>query len=85
MRPRARPFLALAWWTAAGLAAANADTVRVEVRDDASGHAVAARVYLWRGDEPLLPSGFSSYSRGDERHFLVPGDFVLDLDLFVRR
>ena len=71
---------ALACWAGAGLGAAAGATVRVQVVDDAGGRAVAARVYLWRGDEPLLPPGFSSYSRGDERHFLVPGDFELDLE-----
>jgi hypothetical protein len=55
-------------------------TVRVQIVDDATGQAVAARAYLWRGSEPLLPPGFSSYSRGDERHFLVPGDFDLGLE-----
>jgi uncharacterized protein YlzI (FlbEa/FlbD family) len=54
--------------------------VRVQVVDDAGGRTVPARVYLWRGDEPLLPSGFSPYSQGDERHFLVTGDFELDLE-----
>ena len=64
------------WATAAPAAAA---TVRVQVVDDTSGQTVAARAYLWRGDEPLLPPGFPSYARGDERHFLVAGDFALDL------
>ena len=79
MSARARLAWALAWWTGAGLGTAAAATVRVQVADDATGKAVAARVYLWRGDEPLLPSGFPSYARGDERHFLVRGDFTLDL------
>jgi uncharacterized protein YlzI (FlbEa/FlbD family) len=48
--------------------------------DEAGGRAVPARAYLWRGDEPLLPPGFSSYARGDERHFLVPGEFELELE-----
>jgi hypothetical protein len=54
--------------------------VRVEVVDEATGRAVPARAYLWRGRTPVLPAGFSSYSRGDELHFLVPGEFELDLD-----
>jgi hypothetical protein len=74
----------LAWvcacWASAGLGAAAGATVRVQVVDDAGGQTVAARAYLWRGDQPLLPPGFSSYARGDERHFLVPGDFALDLE-----
>jgi len=71
---------ALACWAGAGLGAATGATVRVQVVDDTGGQAVPARVYLWRGDESLLPSGFSSYSRGDERHFLVRGDFELELE-----
>jgi hypothetical protein len=71
---------ALACWAATGLATAAGTTVRVQVADDRGGQTVPARVYLWRGAEPLLPAGFSSYARGDERHFLVPGDFALDLE-----
>jgi len=71
---------ALACWAGTGLEAVAAAKVHVQVVDDATGHAVAARAYLWRGPEPLLPEGFSSYDRGDERHFLVPGDFELDLE-----
>jgi len=59
---------------------ADAAPVRVRVRDAASGAAVAARAYLWRGNESLLPAGFPSYDKGVERHFLVTGDFVLDLE-----
>src|SRR5512139_309136 len=74
----------LAWacacWVSAGLGVAAASKVRVEVLDDATGRAVPARAYLWRGRAPVLPAGFSSYSRGDELHFLVPGEFELDLD-----
>jgi hypothetical protein len=70
---------ALACWAVTGLAGTPRATVRVQVVDDAAGEAVPARAYLWRGDEPLLPAGFSSYARGDERHFLVPGDFELEL------
>lgn len=79
---RVRRFLAwaLACWAGAGLGAAAGATVRVQVVDDAGGQTVPARAYLWRGGEPLLPSGFSSYAQGDERHFLVPGDFELDLE-----
>jgi hypothetical protein len=55
-------------------------TVRVHVVDDAGGQTVPARAYLWRGDELLLPAGFSSYALGEERHFLVPGDFELSLE-----
>ena len=69
---------ALAAWAAAGLGTAAGATVRVQVADDTGGQ--AARVYLWRGDVPLLPPGFSSYAQGDERHFLAPGDFRLDLE-----
>jgi hypothetical protein len=70
----------LAGWAGTGVGAAAGATVHVAVEDDASGRTVAARAYLWRGDEPVLPAGFSSYARGDERHFLVPGDFELDLE-----
>ena len=59
---------------------AAAAPVRVRVRDAASGAAIAARVYLWRGNDVLLPAGFPSYDKGPERHFLVTGDFILDLD-----
>jgi hypothetical protein len=62
------------------LGVAAASRLRVEVVDDATGRAAPARAYLWRGRAPLLPPGFSSYSRGDELHFLVPGDFELELD-----
>ena len=65
----------LAAWAASGLATASAATVRIQVVDDATGKATAARVYLWRGDEPVLPPGFPAYSAGDERHFLVEGPF----------
>jgi len=78
-----RPYLlawALACWGGIGLGAAAGASVRIQVRDDAGAHPVPTRAYLWRGDEPLLPPGFSSYSQGDERHFLVPGDFELDLE-----
>ena len=79
-----RPGRTLAWacacWASAGLGVAGAARVRVEVVDDATGRAVPARAYLWRGRAPILPAGFSSYSRGDELHFLVPGEFEVDLD-----
>ncbi len=71
---------ALACWAGAGAESAAAATVRVHVVDDAGGQAVPARAYLWRGDTSLLPSGFSAYARGDERHFLVPGNFELELE-----
>jgi hypothetical protein len=71
---------ALACWAATGLEAAAGATVRLQVMDGATGQTVPARAYLWRGDEPLLPPGFSSYTRGNERHLLVPGDFELDLE-----
>jgi hypothetical protein len=58
---------------------ATENTVRVQILDD-SGRSVAARAYLWRGDEALLPAGLSSYEQGDERHFLVPGEVQLDLE-----
>ncbi len=80
-RLRIRLAWALIWWAGAGLGAAAGATVRVQIADDAGGQPVAARVSLWRGDEALLPAGFSSYSQGDERHFLVSGDFDLDLEL----
>jgi hypothetical protein len=80
MKAGARLAWALAGWMAAGLATAGPAPVRVLVADDATGKPVAARVSLSRGDELLLPSGFPSYARGDERHFLVPGDFTLDLE-----
>jgi hypothetical protein len=80
-----RPGKALAWawacvcWASAGVGVADASRVRVEVVDEATGRPAPARAYLWRGRAPVLPEGFSSYSRGDELHFLVPGDFELDL------
>jgi hypothetical protein len=78
---RVRPFAcALACWSTIGLETAPGATVRVQVVDDATGQTVPARAYLWRGDQPLLPVGFASYARGDERHFLVPGDFELELE-----
>lgn len=80
MRLRGALAWALAWWAGTAIEALAGAPVRVQVVDDATGRAVAARAYLWRGDEPLLPEGFSSYARGDERHFLVPGDFELDLE-----
>jgi uncharacterized protein YlzI (FlbEa/FlbD family) len=80
MNAKASLAWACACWALAGLGAAAGATVRVQVVDDAGGQTVAARAYLWRGDEPLLPPGFSSYAQGDERHFLVPGDFELDLE-----
>jgi hypothetical protein len=77
---RATDLLAWALCSWAGVGVATAATVRVRVLDDDSGRTVAARAYLWRGEEALLPSGFSSYAQGDERHFLVPGEFELDLE-----
>jgi len=71
---------ALACWAGMAVDAAAETPVHVRVVDDATGRTVPARAYLRRGDEPLLPKGFSSYARGDERHFLVPGDFELDLE-----
>jgi len=74
----------LAWTLACSLGTAvdavAGAPVRVQVMDDATGQTVPARAYLKRGNESLLPAGFSSYARGDERHFLVPGDFELDLE-----
>jgi hypothetical protein len=71
---------------AAGTLAAPA-TVRVRVRDAASGEPMAARAYLWRGTESMLPAGFPSYDKPGptsdqkaERHFLVNGDFALSLE-----
>ena len=80
MRLRRALAWALACWAGVGLGAASGATVRVQVVDDAGGHTVPARAYLWRGDKPLLPAGFPSYTRSDKRHFLVPGDFELDLE-----
>jgi len=80
MRTRASLAWACACWASAGLGAAAGATVRIQVVDGAGGQAVAARAYLWQADQALLPPGFSSYARGDERHFLVPGDFELDLE-----
>jgi hypothetical protein len=80
METRACVPLALALVTGLGARSAVAAPVRGQIVDDASGKTVAARAYLCRGDEPLLPPGFSSYSQGDERHFLVPGEFALDLE-----
>ncbi len=78
-----RPGKALAWacacWAWAGVGVADASRVRVEVVDESTGQPAPARAYLWRGRTPVLPEGFPSYSRGDELHFLVPGDFELDL------
>jgi hypothetical protein len=36
-----------------------------------AGRSLAARAYLWRGEEPVLPPGFSLYTAGDERHFFA--------------
>ncbi len=80
LRVRTRLAWALIWWAGAGLGAAAGATLRVKIAAEAGGQPVAARVSLWRGDEALLPAGFSSYSQGDEQHFLVPGDFDLDLE-----
>jgi hypothetical protein len=78
-----RPGKALAWacagWAWAGLGVAEASRVRIEVVDEATGRPAPARAYLWRGRTPVLPEGFPSYSRGDELHFLVSGNFELDL------
>jgi hypothetical protein len=71
---------ALACWAGTAVEAVAGSPVHVQVVDDATGQTVPARAYLKRGDEPLLPAGFSSYARGDERHFLVPRDFELDLE-----
>jgi hypothetical protein len=71
---------ALACWAGMAVDAAAGTPLHVRVVDDATGRTVSGRAYLRRGDEPLLPAGFSSYARGDERHFLVPGDFELDLE-----
>ena len=71
---------ALACWAGTAGEAVAGSPVHIRVVDDATGQTVPARAYLKRGDEPLLPKGFSSYARGDERHFLVPGDFELDLE-----
>src|SRR5262249_19123597 len=54
--------------------------VRVNVIDETTGRASAARMYLRRGTEALLPTGLQSYSRGDERHFLVDGSVSFDLE-----
>ena len=71
----------LALLLACGIAAGVADAapVRVRVLDDASGQMVAARAYLSRGAEALLPPGLPSYDKGDERHVLVAGDVTFDL------
>jgi hypothetical protein len=71
---------ALACWAGTAGEAVAGSPVHIRIVDDATGQTVPARAYLKRGDEPLLPKGFSSYARGDERHFLVPGDFELDLE-----
>jgi hypothetical protein len=54
--------------------------VRVNVIDETTGQASAARMYLRRGTEALVPTGLQSYSRGDERHFLIDGGLSLDLE-----
>jgi hypothetical protein len=76
-----RHLVAATLWlsTVSGLAVSAEAATRVAVVDDATGRAVPARAYLWHGDDPILPPGYSSYERGDERHFLVPGEFTLDL------
>jgi len=71
---------AVSWWAIGAPAFAAGATLRVRVVGDANGESIPARVYLWRGDTPVLPEGFPAYERGDERHFLVPGDFDLDLE-----
>jgi hypothetical protein len=76
----ARRFFVWAALWCSGMAGLDAAATRVEVVDEAMGRPVPARAYLWRGDEPLLPGGFSTYERGDEGHFLVPGAFTLELE-----
>ena len=76
MRPRLLALL-LACGIAAGVA--DAAPVRVRVLDDASGQIVAARAYLSRGAEAVLPPGLPSYDKGDERHVLIAGDVTFDL------
>jgi len=71
---------AFACWAGTAVEAVAGSPVHVRVVEDATGQTAPARAYLKRGDESLLPPGFSSYARGDERHFLVPGDFELDLE-----
>ena len=71
----------LALLLACGVAAGVADAapVRVRVLDEASGQMVAARAYLSRGAEALVPAGLPSYDKGDERHVLIAGDVTFDL------
>ena len=80
MRVRRSVAWILAFWAVTAVEVAAGAPVHVQIVDDATGQTVAARAYLWRERAPVLPVGFSSYDRGDERHFLVAGDFELDLD-----
>src|SRR5262249_22058528 len=75
---RVRTFVA--WACAGWTGVSHGATVRVRVVDEATGQPVPARAYLLREGKPVLPKGFPSYDRGDERHFLVPGEFELDLE-----
>jgi hypothetical protein len=71
---------AAALWTGVGAASAATVPVQVRIHDEDSDQSVAARVYLWRGEEPLQLSGPSVYAQGDERHILVRGGFELNLE-----
>jgi hypothetical protein len=55
-------------------------TVSVKVVDEATGRSSAARAYLRRGEDPIVPTGVPYYKRGDEQHFLVDGSVSLDLE-----
>ncbi len=53
--------------------------VHIEILDGPRGARVYARAYLRRDGVSLLPEGFQTYEKRDEKHFLVPGEFTLHL------
>ncbi len=53
--------------------------VHIEILDGPQGERVHARAYLRRDGVSLLPEGFQTYEKRDEKHFLVPGEFTLHL------
>lgn len=53
--------------------------VHIEILDGPQGERVHARAYRWRDGVSLLPEGFQTYEKQDEKHFLVPGAFTLHL------
>lgn len=63
----------------AAIAAAGDVNLHVRVIDEEKNSSVPARIYLQQDERAILPKGFSVYSRGLERHFLVTGEFSVRL------